>query len=216
MPRKKPALPSVVLSSLRRLRGWTAEQLSEASGVSDKMISYYEARRGPDRETLEALAAAMGFGPEDVDGILFALEAAEPPALAPCSPVDPTPEEHLEMRRIAARAGRAVVSLAEFHLLKQVRAHRAHRARRHAARLWEVFRTLTPKQRRLLVEKSREHQTWAFAVLLCHESEEAASDRSDRARELAEPLCGWPRWRRETSSGAGGWKGTACVSSPMR
>jgi tetratricopeptide (TPR) repeat protein len=186
MPRKKPSLPSVVLSCLRRLRGWTAEELSEASGISDGMISYYETRREPDRETLETLAAAMGYGPEDVDSLLFALEAAEPVDPAPMAPVDPTSEERREIRRIATRAGRTVVGLAELHLLKQVRAHRAHRARRHAARLWEKFRTLTPAQRRLLIEKSCEHQTWAFAVRLCHESEEAASDRADRAFELAE------------------------------
>lgn len=186
MPRKKPSLPSVVLSCLRRLRGWTAEELSAASGISDGMICYYETRRGPDRETLEALAAAMGYGPEDVDSLLSALEAAEPLAPSPLSPVEPTSEERREVRRLAARVGRTVVDLAEDHLLKQLRARRAHGARRHAARLWERFRTLTKAQRRLLVEKSREHQTWAFAVRLCHESEEAASDRADRAFELAE------------------------------
>ena len=150
------------------------------------MICYYETRRGPDRETLEALAAAMGYGPEDVDSLLFALEAAEPLVEAPFSPVDPTSEERREVRRLATRVGRTVVDLAEDHLLKQVRARRARCARRHAARLWERFRTLTKAQRRLLVERSREHQTWAFAVRLCYESEEAAADRSDRALELAE------------------------------
>ena len=44
---------------------------------------------------------------------------------------------------------------------------------------------MTPAQRRLVVEDAREFQLWSLAERLCHESEEAASDRADRALELA-------------------------------
>jgi tetratricopeptide (TPR) repeat protein len=151
------------------------------------MISLYEAgRRPPSREKLEMLAAAMGYGAEAIDFLLLALKGTAGVADAPRSPVDPSPGQLRKIRQIAARVGMAAVDVTEQHLVQAVRNRRVRKARREAARLWIRLRSETPANRRLLVEKAREFQTWALAERLCNESAEAASDRTDRALELAE------------------------------
>lgn len=181
-----PPAESLVLSTLRKARGWTGQELAQASGTSTQVISLYETGdRPPSRERLEALAAAMGYRAEDVDFLLLALKSAGAGEAAPRAPVDPTPEELRGIRRTATRVGVAAVDLTEQALVKLIRARRLRKARQDAARLWERLRSETPAKRRLLVEKAREFQTWGLAERLCHESEDAASDRADRALELA-------------------------------
>ena len=184
--RTAPPLPSLVLTTLRKARGWTGQQLAEASGLSVQMISRYEAgRRPPAREKLEALAAAMGYGPAAIDLLLLALKGASEAGGAPSSPVDPTPDELREIRQLAGQAGLALSDAIAQRLVTATRERRARKARREAARLWTRLRKETPANRRLLVENASEFQTWAFVERLCHESEDAASDRADRALELA-------------------------------
>jgi tetratricopeptide (TPR) repeat protein len=190
MPRSIPPELSVALTTLRRARGWTAQDLADATGVSTKMISVYEiGRKAPTRERVEKMVAAMGYGVEAVDLVLLGLKEVSCAAEAPRSPVDPTPNELRRIKQFAAREGLAVVDLMEGHLVQLVRARRARQARREAARLWARLRSVSAAERRRLVEGSPKFHTWALAERLCHESEEAASDRADRALELASLAC---------------------------
>jgi transcriptional regulator with XRE-family HTH domain len=189
-PKKPPPPESLVLSTLRKARGWTGEDLANASGTSAQMISLYESgRRPPPRERLEALAAAMGYGLEAIDFVLLALKGAAGGPEGPRSPVDPTPGESREIRKTTARLGLATVDVGEQHLVKGVRARRTRKARRDAAQLWARLQGEPPAKQRLLVERAHEFQTWALAERLCHASEDAASDRADRALELAGLAC---------------------------
>lgn len=202
-PKKPPPPESLVLTTLRRARGLTGQDLATDSGISEKMISRYEAGpRPPSRERLEALAAAMDYGPVAIDRLLLALKGITGGPDAPCSPVDPTPGELRKVRETAARVGLAVADVTELLLVKQLRARRTRKDRSEAERLWERLQREPPAKRRLLVEKAREFQTWALAERLCHASGEAASDRADRALELAGLACrvaelapGEERWR---------------------
>lgn len=185
-PKDPPPPESLVLATLRKARGWTGQELATAAGTSDKVISRYESGlRPPSRERLEALAAAMGYGIEAIDLVLLALKGAAVGVDVPGSPVDPRPEELRAIRETAARLGVAAVDLTERHLVQQLRARRIRKARQQAERLWARLQRQPPAKRRLLVEKAREFQTWALAERLCYASEEAASDRVDRALELA-------------------------------
>ena len=185
-PKEPPPPESLVLSTLRKARGWTGQDLADASGTSDKMISRYESgQRPPSRERLEALAAAMGYGTEAIDLVLLAVKGAAVGPDASHSPVGPTPGELRKARETAARVGVAAVDVTERLLVQQLRARRARKARRQAERLWAQLQRQPPTKRRLLVEKAREFQTWALAERLCHASGEAASDRADHALELA-------------------------------
>src|SRR5215203_262100 len=189
-PKEPPPPESLVLSTLRKARGWTGQDLADASGTSAQMISVYEAgRRPPSRGRLVALAAAMGYGTEAIDLVLLALKGAAGGAELPRAPVDPAPGELRDIRTVAARVGVAAVDLTERSLVRLLRARRARKARRQAARLWAGLRNETAANRRLLVEKAREFQTWALSERLCHASEEAASDRADFALELAGLAC---------------------------
>jgi tetratricopeptide (TPR) repeat protein len=187
MPRPAPPPLSLVLATLRKSRGWTGHDLAAASGTSAKMISLYErGARKLSRGRLETLVGAMGFDGAAIDLFLLSVNwNAEATEAAPRSPVDPTPDDLRWVRQLAARLGVTAMDATEEHMLGRLRAHRARRDRRKAAGLWERLATVTPAQRRLLVEGSQEFQLWSLAERLCHESMEAASDRADQALELA-------------------------------
>ena len=74
MPRPAPPIPSLVLATIRKSRGWTGRDLEAATGVSAKMISLYErGARTLSRERLETLAGAMGFDGAAIDFFLLVL-----------------------------------------------------------------------------------------------------------------------------------------------
>ncbi len=187
MARSVPPPFSLVLATLRKTRGWTGRDLSAASDVSAKTISLYETgRRTLSRQRLDTLAAAMGFGPEEVDRLLLQFgPPAEVTEEAPLSPVDPSPDELRWIRQLAADFGATVGEVAERFLRHELRAFWAEEDRQEAARLWDRLKGLAPAERWRLVEASEELQLWSLAERLAHESEEAASDRADRALELA-------------------------------
>ncbi len=187
MPRSAPPPLGLVLATLRKRRGWTGRELEAASGLPARSVSLYEVgERRLTRERLETLVAAMGFGVEEIDFLLLGFgPAAEAPEAAPASPVDPTAEEARQVRQLAAQLGRVAADLTGSHVLKRLRARRAHQDRQRAAGLWARLKKATPAERLLLVESAQEFQLWALAERLCEESADAASDRADRALELA-------------------------------
>jgi transcriptional regulator with XRE-family HTH domain len=187
MPLKSiPGARSVTLTALRRKRGLTEGDLAARAGLSDSMITKYETEQEPSHEKLQDLAAVLGYTPEEVDGLVFALSRVDRPLPEAGSPVDPTPGAVRRIREIAGRTGRAVTELLETRLLELARAWRVRTARREAARRWrEIEKTPRPR-RRALIETSGIFQTWAVAERLANESEKAASDKADLALELAE------------------------------
>ncbi|HVT61217.1 MAG TPA: helix-turn-helix transcriptional regulator [Thermoanaerobaculia bacterium] len=185
MPRPAPPLLSATLTALRNARGWTGRDLAAAAGVSPRNTSRYERDREPSRARLESFAAAMGYGPQAIDWVLLALAGARAPAAPPSSPVDPSAAEERRRQQVAARFGLMVQEVMAKSLLQLARARHARRERRRAGGLWARLTGCTGPERRLLVEKAREFQTWPLAERLCHESERAAPDSADKALELA-------------------------------
>lgn len=189
MPRDTPPpLDCVVLSSLRNAKGWQQRDLVEAVRISKKTMSSWETKTPPP-EKLEECAAALGYEPGASDFVRLGLSLAVGSPPEPRSPVDPTPGELRTIRRHAARIALAEMDLIERHQVKLVRAFRARKARRKAKSLAERLLAHSSEDRRLLVETAREFQVWGLAELLCHKSEEAASDRADLALELAKLAC---------------------------
>ncbi|HEV8577891.1 MAG TPA: helix-turn-helix transcriptional regulator [Thermoanaerobaculia bacterium] len=189
--RKKPPLPrSVTLLALRKTRGLSQGDLAELAGVSENTVSAYETEKEPSHELLIHFGEVMDYQPAEVESVLFGLTGAAGSAAAPRSPVDPAAGDVRLIRREAARQARVALEVIEGHVVKLVRAVRARRVRRKAKRLWTGrLKLSSPEQRRLLIEKAREFQTWALAERLCHESLEVAPDRADRAMELAKLAC---------------------------
>ncbi|HVT17215.1 MAG TPA: helix-turn-helix transcriptional regulator, partial [Thermoanaerobaculia bacterium] len=186
MPRRPPALASVTLTALRHARGWTGQDLAEASGLSAQMISLYESERAPSRRKLESFASVMGYGVEAVDFLLFGLAQATAEAAPPRSPDDPTAEEARRIQQAAVRLGQAAQTAAAEHLTSLLRARRTAQARRGAEHAWARLASRPAAERRRMVETSPEFQGWALVERLCHESEKAASDSAALALELAE------------------------------
>src|SRR6185436_9246383 len=125
-----PGVRSATLTVLRRRRGLTEEELAERAHVSSQMVSLWETEKEPSTEKLYELAALMGYEPEDVEGVSFALSRADRPLPEPESPVDPTPAAVRRIREIAGRAGRAVTEMLETRLLQVARTWRVKKARR--------------------------------------------------------------------------------------
>jgi tetratricopeptide (TPR) repeat protein/DNA-binding XRE family transcriptional regulator len=179
----------VALTCLRRLRGWTGEELAERADISPQMLSLYETEKEPSWEKLMELAGLLGYDREEVEGIVFALRRAVRQPAEPRLPVDPSPAAFRRIREIAGRVGRAVTELLERHLVEVARTWAVKKARRQAGRLWREIEKTPPPRRRALLETTPKFQTWAMSERLAHESERAASDKADRALELAE--LGW-------------------------
>jgi transcriptional regulator with XRE-family HTH domain len=190
MPLKSiPGVRSVALTALRRRRGLTGEELAELAGISPQALSLYETEREPSMARLCELAGLMRYSAEEVEGVVFGLSRAtlSPPETR--LPVDPSPAAIRRIREIAGRAGRAVTELLERHLVEAARTWMVKRARRQAGKLWRELEKTPPARRLALIETTGKFQTWAVSERLAHESERAASDRADRALELAE--LGW-------------------------
>jgi len=179
---------SVILTALRRRRGWSEEKLARADGISPKMLSLYESgARLLSREKLDELAGHMEYSPVHVSFLLFSLSLGEPPEEGPRSPVDPSPEERLRIREVAIQVCLADMALVEAQSLKMLRARRARRDRRRAEAVCRRLLApgVSPKQRRLSIENAEECQRWAVAERLAHESEKAAAHSASDALELA-------------------------------
>jgi len=174
----------MVLFAMRRSRGLSGAELARLAGISARMITRYEKELAPSPERLDELGALLGYDPEDV-ALLLLVFREDSPLPDRSTPVDPTPAERLTLRRATLELALAVRGAAEGAFTALFRAGRVRIARRAANRLWRRLRVATPAQRRLLVEKAREAQTWAVAERLCAESVKAAAHDADLALELA-------------------------------
>jgi len=142
------------------------------------MVSLYEREREPEREKLETFVAAMGYGPEVIDFLHLGLAWATEPLPSLTSPLEPEEPEKRRIRLVAIQAGVTAAEATAARLYHFDRVRRAAHARSQAAGLWDRLAACSSVQRRLLVEKAREFQTWALAERLCSESEAAVSEGS--------------------------------------
>ncbi len=189
MDRTKLPAEALTLIYLREANRWTQKELAEAKGHGNfRIVSRFESGGRPlSREELYELAALMGYPPETVDAVLFIYSLVTPPKLeASGSPLELTPDELRRIDRavIADAWTRAAELRASFVADKKQR--KAEAARREATQLWARLKTLPSKQRYELVEDSPELRSWALAERLCRESERAAADSAERARDLGD------------------------------
>ena len=93
MRRPVPHPLSVTLTTLRRARALTVEELADLSGVSKGLITRYEiGRNAPSREKVAEFGAAMGYKTEEVDAVFLGVTLAmDRPQPGPSSPWTPRP-----------------------------------------------------------------------------------------------------------------------------
>ncbi|HVT18888.1 MAG TPA: helix-turn-helix transcriptional regulator [Thermoanaerobaculia bacterium] len=187
MTRRIPPPPGAVLTFLRTVRGWKQQELAEAAGSKQNIVSDFESGRRPlKRWKLESLAALMGVEPEAIDLALLCVDLLRPAAPPAASAVTPTEAQRRGIDRAAVAAARAAAEATRAAL---TRLHAAARARQQRRAAEEVWRRCAGNPDRLGTflsdERHREQRTWALCAKLCDESVRAAVASADRAQALA-------------------------------
>ena len=187
MARDKLSPEALALIYLRSERGWPQKELAGRHGLTTyRQLSRYETGDRPlSRETLDALAASLGYSPEAVDALLFIRSLVAPPEREAPSPVAPTAEERRRIHRAAIAAGWSTAEEVRERLVARKRRLNAEAARRDAGALWARLKAHPRQARRGLVAASPELRSWALAERVCHESERAAAHKPNEALELA-------------------------------
>jgi transcriptional regulator with XRE-family HTH domain len=191
--KKPPAERCLVLLAFRHRKGWTQDQLADATGVSAKMLSQYESgERVPKLQRLLRLSAAMGFGPEEVDCALFGLEAI-------CDPPSPETEQLSEGERLVVRHQSALAGLAQARamrseLLAAAREQRwreeRERAEPYARRLIGLAAQPTAARRtEILIAELPQELAWAVVEHLIAACKRAIVIEPSRALALSELGC---------------------------
>jgi transcriptional regulator with XRE-family HTH domain len=185
--RRIPAPLSLVLTTLRSSKGWSQKELGQAAGLPHGFISDYEVGRRPlTRPKLEELAALLGYAPEAIDILLFAIQFLREPEPPPGRPLSPTREEMEQIEWSLARAVRLSADVGREELVRGFRETGIQEDRARAEELWEILKPHTCADRRGLVERSKELRSWALCEKVCAESERAAAADASRALDLAD------------------------------
>jgi transcriptional regulator with XRE-family HTH domain len=187
-----PEEATLLVRMLRALHGGALPELAASAGLAPSSIWRYEhGKMTPPRATLERLAAAAGVPAPLLDAVLL-------PAVRAVRAGRPSVEQRPDDSRAASALTAALDGLvraslvefeAELESLDGAAAEEEGLRERDlppASELWRRMADCTGAERRLLVEKSREFQTWGLCETLCDESERAAARHPAEARELAE------------------------------
>lgn len=175
---------------LRRWWGWTRAQIAAASGVSAASIYHYEKGKSkPPWSRIEMLAAGADIPLHIVEHFLL-------PGIVAVREARGRPEGDAISRifdRLTARLQSHCHFLASVPVERRKETEEiwppAEMARKVARRLWQELQGCADEDRWHLVERWDEYRRPGLAELLCHESEDAASDRADRALALAKLAC---------------------------
>jgi len=184
--RRIPAPLSLVLTTLRSSKGWNQKDLGQAAGLPHGFVSDYEVGRRPlTRPKLEELAALLGYPPEAIDILLFAIQFLREPDPPPGRPLSPTRAEMEQIEWSLARAVRLSADVGREELVRGFRETGIREDRARAEELWEILKPHTSADRRGLVERSLELRSWALCEKVCAESAKAAAADANRALDLA-------------------------------
>lgn len=206
----KRVLPdlSIVLTFLREGQGWSQTDLAEAAGTSPNVINDYEAGRKPlKRERLEYLIGFMDVPPERIDAALSCLHGNRATSRPPLNPGDAFARSRRRIEAAASRAGRATEDFVRSQLLYLTVEGEGLYARQRAELLWSRLKKHTPKERRMLVQRVKDFQSWALSERVALESIDLAPNHPQEALEaarlslaIAEKVPGDALWRMRVES----------------
>lgn len=191
MAKQTPSALGLALTYLRSAAAWTRARLGLAAGHRDSaLVSQYERGSKPlSRKQAERLLELFGQTPEALDVLLFAhgLIFPEPPdGAGPSSPIPLPPEEHRRIARAAMTAGWTAAEQVRSEAVRRRKREKAEAAKREAGEVFERLVTLTPKERRGLIEVFPDYWTWALALRFSEGSLRKAAHRPQEALELAD------------------------------
>lgn len=180
----------VLIRILRAWRGDSQQQLSDKTGLGVSTIRRYEAGTTiPSRAMVERIARAEQVPLFVVDFFLLPAIAAEKQARGWADHdviVAIFRRLALQLQGLGRLFTGAPPGLGDGGAEPQSLWSPPEAVRERAFELWKNLEDCDDAERRSLVEGWKEYQHPGLAELLCHLSEEAASDRADRALALAE------------------------------
>ena len=182
----------LVLQYLRCRRNLSRPQFTALFGWADPTLigRYEQGEEELSEERLRQIASVLGYLPEEVDLLLFTdALIAPPPRPEPPSPLALGEEEHRQLARTSIAAAWTLTDGFWGGLAQVSREERRAQAFEKADELLERLLPLTPAEQRAMVTLFPEFRLWSLAVRLCEASVEAASDRAEKALELAELAC---------------------------
>ncbi|HEV7671672.1 MAG TPA: helix-turn-helix transcriptional regulator [Thermoanaerobaculia bacterium] len=186
MSQKPAPLLAVVLRNLRVRAGWTQVRLEREACFSKGSVCRLEkGDQMVDRFLLGRLAKVMGVAQGDLERAIAALEQlpAEP---AMDGAADLPSRDRQIIETVSSRFSRTVREKARNRIEAKVRARRWRLDRAAAAIAWQRLRKMPSEDRKRIVEEIEAFHTWAVVERLCEESERAAANRLDEAREYAQ------------------------------
>lgn len=202
MSQKPVPLLAVVLRNLRVRAGWTQVRLEREACLSKGSVCRLEkGDQAVDRFLLGRLAKAMGTAEGDVERAIAALEQLPVEAAVEALAALPS-RDRQTIETVSSRFSRNVREKARIRIETKVRARRWRLDRAAAAVAWQRLRKMPAEDRKRLVEEVGAFHTWAVVERLCEESERAAANRLDEAREYARLA----RSAAASVKGATGWR----------
>jgi transcriptional regulator with XRE-family HTH domain len=190
LPKRIPSPFSVALTYLRSSAGWSQTRLARALGLPNSLLSAYERGAKPlTRERLDSLIKPLGQPPESVDVLLAAHRLVYPQARQETS-IALSPEDLRTIDRAALAAGRTAGEIAADNvrgdLVRQLSQQRKEAARLNAEKLFRRLVSLTPGQRKALIEAFPDYWSWALAVRMCEAAAKSSARQPEEALEFAE------------------------------
>lgn len=183
--------PEDLHALVRLLLGWSgctqSELASQVNISSTTLGSYRTGGRTPSRTMIERIAKAVGMPLFVVDFFLLPgiaarrLEAADPEG----DSIALFERLGVQMQGISRKLAEEPVGIGGGREDPDKGWLPADEVRQEARDLWDRLARCDEEDRRRMVERWREFQHPGLAELLCHLSEEAASDGADRALQLA-------------------------------
>jgi len=178
---------AVLVRLLRAWRDWTRVMLQSASGLDeDTLYNYEKGNTKPGRAKLEKIAQAVQVP-------LFVIDYFLLPAIVAVRTWSSAGEAATAIcQRLAIRLQGIARRSVEIPCEPGPAADERKRTSwspaglEEARFLWKRLEDLDDEDRRHLVERCDEYHHPGLAVLLCHQSAEAASDTADQARSLAQ------------------------------
>ena len=178
---------AVLVRLLRAWVDWTQDMVAAAAGLDKSTIYNYEnGITVPNRANLEKVSRAVRVP-------LFVIDYFLLPAIVAVRTWSSAGEAAIAIcQRLATRLQGIAYRPLEIPLEPGPAADERMRTRwspaglEEALALWKRLEDLDDEDRRHLVETCGEYHHPGLAVLLCHQSAEAASDTADRARALAQ------------------------------
>lgn len=197
-------------------QGWTQAELARRVGMSASTISEYESgKRKLTFDKLSRIAEAAGRPPGAVERMLPYLRVLRK-LLDKGSSQDRDPVEVTEgaLHGVAARTADLLTTLRRRGEVPPSPADR-----QDALALWTRLDSfnLDMEDRRLLIECSKEYQSWALCELLCKLSTEAGAEEglAELALFVAERVPGDEAWRSRVQGYAWAYVGRAVGSEEM-